>query len=36
MTYIILIILTLGSSEQESKEIKLRIHYNNEEKCLKA
>ena len=36
MTYILLIIITLSSPEQETKDIELRIPYNNEEKCLKA
>ena len=36
MTYILLIILTLSSPNQESKEIELRIQYPNKEECLKA
>ena len=36
MTYILLIILTLSSPDQESKNIELRIPYSNEEECLKA
>ena len=36
MTYTLLIILTLSSPEQESKNIELRIPYNSEEECLKA
>lgn len=36
MTYILLIVLTLSSPEQESKDIELRIPYSNEEECLKA
>ena len=36
MTYILLIVLTLSSPEQESKDIGLRIPYSNKEECLKA
>ena len=36
MTYILLIVLTLSSPEQESKDIELRIPYSNKEECLKA
>jgi len=36
MTYILLIILTLSSPDQESKDIELRIPYVNKEECLKA
>ena len=36
MTYILLIVLTLNSPEQESKDIELRIPYSNKEECLKA
>ena len=36
MTYILLIVLTLSSPEQDSKDIKLRIPYSNKEECLKA
>ena len=36
MTYILLIVLTLSSPEQKSKDIKLRIPYSNKEECLKA
>lgn len=36
MTYILLIILTLSSPDQESKNIELRIPYSNKEECLKA
>ena len=36
MTYILLIILTLSSPDQESKDIELRIPFSNKEECLKA
>ena len=36
MTYILLIVLTLSSPDQESKDIKLRIPFSNKEECLKA
>ena len=36
MTYILLIVLTLSSSEKGSKDIELRIPYSNKEECLKA
>ena len=36
MTYILLIILTLSSSNQELKNIELRIPFSNKEECLKA
>ena len=35
MTYILLIILTLDAN-QNSKDIELRIPYENKEECLKA
>ena len=36
MTYILLIVLTLSSPEQESKDIELRIPYSKKEECLKT
>ena len=36
MSYILLIVLTLSSPNQESKDIELRIPYLNKEECLKA
>jgi len=36
MKYILLIVLTLSSPNQESKDIELRIPYVNKEECLKA
>ena len=36
MTYILLIILTLSSSDQDLKNIELRIPFSNKEECLKA
>tara|TARA_E500000178_G_scaffold344522_1_gene392962 strand:+ start:842 stop:961 length:120 start_codon:yes stop_codon:yes gene_type:complete len=36
MTYILLIVLTLSSPEEESKDIEFRIPYNNKVECLKA
>ena len=36
MTYILLILLTLSSPNQDSKNIELRIPYSNKEECLKA
>ena len=36
MTYILLIVLTLSSPGQDSKDIELRIPYSNEAECLKA
>ena len=36
MTYILLIVLTLSSPEQESQDIELRVPYGNKEECLKA
>ena len=36
MTYILLIILTLSTPDQESKDIELRIPFSNKEECLKA
>ena len=36
MTYILLIVLTLNSPNQESKNIELRIPYSNEQECIKA
>ena len=35
MTYILLIVLTLSSPEQESKDIELRIPYSDKEECIK-
>ncbi len=36
MTYILLIILTITSPNQDSKEIELKIPYSNKEECIKA
>lgn len=36
MTYVLLIVLTLSNTEQELKDIELRIPYSNKEECLKA
>jgi len=36
MTYILLIILTLSSANQETKDFVFRISYSNKEECLDA
>ena len=36
MDYILLIVLTVLSSDKEPKEIELRLPYSSKEECLKA
>ena len=36
MAYTLLIVLTIYSSNQEPKEIELRLPYSSKEECLKA
>ena len=36
MKYVLLIVLTINISNQDSKDIELRIPYENKEECLKA
>ena len=36
MKYVLLIVLTINITNQDSKDIELRIPYENKEECLKA